>query len=96
MPSSWARFTGVLSHYCGMKTTIDKAGRVVIPAALRAQAGFKYSSMKSAIDGRYTLPRSRLAKAKVVITDNRRHFTSLMRHGIRVLSTLEFADEALR
>jgi AbrB family looped-hinge helix DNA binding protein len=24
-----------------MKTTIDKAGRVVIPAAIRAQAGFK-------------------------------------------------------
>jgi hypothetical protein len=36
---------------------------------------------------------ARLAGARTVVTDNRRHFTSLMRHGIRVLSTEEFASE---
>ena len=34
---------------------------------------------------------ARLAGAGTVVTDNRRHFTSLLRHGIRVLSTEEFA-----
>jgi AbrB family looped-hinge helix DNA binding protein len=28
-------------YFCGMKTTIDKAGRVVIPAAIRERAGLK-------------------------------------------------------
>jgi AbrB family looped-hinge helix DNA binding protein len=28
-------------HFNGMKTTIDKAGRVVIPAAVRERAGLK-------------------------------------------------------
>jgi predicted nucleic acid-binding protein len=39
---------------------------------------------------------ARLAGARTVVTDNRRHFTSLMRHGIRVLSTEEFASEMAR
>lgn len=34
---------------------------------------------------------ARLAGAKSVITDNRRHFSSLARHGIGVLSAEEFA-----
>jgi len=34
---------------------------------------------------------ARLADAKVVVTDNRRHFSSLARHDIRVLSAEEFA-----
>lgn len=34
---------------------------------------------------------ARLAGARVVVTDNRRHFTPLLRHGIRVLSAEEFA-----
>jgi predicted nucleic acid-binding protein len=33
--------------------------------------------------------------SKVVVTDNRRHFTSLLSHGIRVLTAEEFA-RALR
>ena len=37
---------------------------------------------------------ARLAGAKVVVTDNRRHFLSLARHGIRVLGTEEFARTA--
>jgi predicted nucleic acid-binding protein len=36
---------------------------------------------------------ARLAGARTVVTDNRRHFISLMRHGIRVMSTEEFAGE---
>lgn len=36
---------------------------------------------------------ARIGKARVVVTDNRRHFASLMRHGIRVLTTDEFASE---
>jgi predicted nucleic acid-binding protein len=35
------------------------------------------------------------AGSKVVVTDNRRHFTSLLSHGIRVLTAEEFA-RALR
>ena len=31
--------------------------------------------------------------AQIVVTDNRRHFTSLIKHGIRVLHSSEFADE---
>jgi hypothetical protein len=30
-----------------------------------------------------------------VVTDNRRHFTSLLRHGIRVLVGSEAADELI-
>jgi len=36
---------------------------------------------------------ARLAGARVVVTDNRRHFVSLMRHGVRVLTAAEFAEE---
>lgn len=38
---------------------------------------------------------ARLAGSRVVVTDNRRHFTSLLSHGIRVLTAEEFA-RALR
>jgi predicted nucleic acid-binding protein len=38
---------------------------------------------------------ARLAGLKVIVTDNRRHFTSLLSHGIRVLTAEEFA-RALR
>ena len=34
---------------------------------------------------------ARISRAKAVVTDNRRHFSSLARHGIRVLSAEEFA-----
>ena len=37
---------------------------------------------------------ARLAGGKTVVTDNRRHFTALLRYGIRVLSTEEFTTEA--
>lgn len=36
---------------------------------------------------------ARLAGAELVVTDNRRHFVSLLRHGIRVLTAAEFAEE---
>ena len=36
---------------------------------------------------------ARLAGAQVVATDNRRHFTALLRHGIRVLVSAELAAE---
>ena len=36
---------------------------------------------------------ARLAGAEVVVTENRRHFVQLMRHGIRVLTAEEFAEE---
>lgn len=39
---------------------------------------------------------ARLAGAGIVVTDNRRHFTVLMKHGVRVLTTSEFADERRR
>jgi predicted nucleic acid-binding protein len=36
---------------------------------------------------------ARLAGAQIVVTDNRRHFVPLLRHGIRVLTAAEFAKE---
>ncbi len=36
---------------------------------------------------------ARAAGAKIVVTDNRRHFVGLMRYGIRVLTAAEFVDE---
>jgi predicted nucleic acid-binding protein len=36
---------------------------------------------------------ARLAGAQLVATENRRHFTSLLRHGIRVLVSAELAEE---
>jgi len=36
---------------------------------------------------------ARLSRAGTVVTDNRRHFTILMKHGTRVLRPREFADE---
>jgi predicted nucleic acid-binding protein len=36
---------------------------------------------------------ARRSGARIVVTDNRRHFTSLMRHGVRVLDSAELADE---
>lgn len=39
---------------------------------------------------------ARLAGAGVVVTDNLRHFTALLRYGVRVLRTSEFAAERRR
>ena len=36
---------------------------------------------------------ARYAGATVLVSDNRRHFSSLLRHEIRVLSAKEFAAE---
>jgi predicted nucleic acid-binding protein len=36
---------------------------------------------------------ARLAGARLVATENRRHFTPLLRHGIRVLASAELANE---
>jgi len=36
---------------------------------------------------------ARLAGAKVVVTDNPRHFVALLRHGIRVWTAADFAGE---
>jgi predicted nucleic acid-binding protein len=36
---------------------------------------------------------ARIAGVRVVVTENRRHFAPLLRHGIRVLSAREFAEE---
>jgi predicted nucleic acid-binding protein len=39
---------------------------------------------------------ARSAGAGVVVTDNRRHFSALMKHGVRVLDASEFAAERRR
>lgn len=36
---------------------------------------------------------ARLADARVVVTDNQRHFVALVRHGIRVQSGAEYVEE---
>lgn len=38
---------------------------------------------------------ARAAGARLVITDNRRHFTALLRHDVRVLTSAEFEKEFL-
>jgi predicted nucleic acid-binding protein len=38
---------------------------------------------------------ARHAGADVLVTDNRRHYTQLLRHGVRVLTSAELVDEAL-
>jgi hypothetical protein len=38
---------------------------------------------------------ARARRSAIFITDNRRHFTSLMQHGIRVLTTNEFVHQQL-
>lgn len=37
---------------------------------------------------------ARLGGARVVLTENRRHFVALLRHGVRVLTSQEFLAEA--
>ena len=37
---------------------------------------------------------ARLAGAQTVVTDNRRHFTSLLPTGVRVMGSEEFARDA--
>lgn len=37
---------------------------------------------------------ARVAGADVVVTDNRRHFTHLLKHGVRVLTAAELVDDA--
>jgi len=37
---------------------------------------------------------ARLASARIVVTENPRHFVALLRHGIRVWSGEEYAAEA--
>jgi len=39
---------------------------------------------------------ARLSGAGVVVTDNRRHFSVLMKSGVRVLEASEFAEERRR
>jgi AbrB family looped-hinge helix DNA binding protein len=39
--SGWFRLTMSYGIFCGMKSTIDKAGRVIIPAIIRKKAGLK-------------------------------------------------------
>ena len=39
---------------------------------------------------------ARLAGAGIVVTDNRRHFSVLMKHGVQVLGPSEFAEERRR
>ncbi len=37
---------------------------------------------------------ARMAGADVVVTDNRRHFIQLLKHGVRVLTAAELVDDA--
>jgi hypothetical protein len=67
-----------------MKTTMDKAGRVVIPAPLRAE-GLKGGRIHDA----HIAEIARVHGAKTVITGNTRDFRSLLAHGISILSTRE-------
>jgi predicted nucleic acid-binding protein len=67
-----------------------------LPASARA-AFLKSASGDRVAGGRvydaHIAECARLAGARVVVTDNRRHFVGLMRYGIRVLTAAEFADQ---
>jgi hypothetical protein len=62
-----------------MRSTVDKAGRVVADAVA---GGRIYGAHISEI--------GRAARADVIVTDNRRHFLAALRHGIRVEAPAEF------
>lgn len=64
-----------------MRTTIDKAGRVVIPAQIRSAGGRIYDSHIAEV-----------ARAGVIVTDNRRHFLTALRYDMRVQTPTEFLD----
>ncbi|MBN2243651.1 MAG: hypothetical protein JW793_13275 [Acidobacteria bacterium] len=96
-----------------MKTTIDKAGIVVIPAAIRACPRSRMrrrATDRTAHGGEKGsagyrprgagCPRAepiaeiaRHSGARTVVTDNRRHISILMKHGVRVLRAEEYAAE---
>ena len=67
-----------------------------LPAPARPDF-FSTAVSEGAIGGRiydlHIAETARRAGAKIVVTDNRRHFSSLLRHGVRVLVSSEAADE---
>ena len=69
-----------------------------LPVAAR-DAFFSAAVAEGAVGGRiydvHIAEIARRAGAELVVTDNRRHFTSLLRHGIRVLVGSEAADELI-
>lgn len=94
-----------------MRTTIDKAGRVVIPVGIRERAGLlPGAELEITEDGlAVRLERvaagpklriydsdiaeiARVSGARVVVTDNRRHFISALRYDLRVETPSEFLD----
>jgi predicted nucleic acid-binding protein len=66
-----------------------------LPAAVRG-AFFAAAAGDGVSGGRvydaHIAETARRAGAEVVVTDNRRHFVGLLRHGLRVLTAAEFAD----
>jgi predicted nucleic acid-binding protein len=67
----------------------------VLDLPRRARAGFLQAVRQDRIAGGrihdvHIAEIARAGGAKVVVTDNRRHFLSLLRHDIRVLSSAEF------
>jgi predicted nucleic acid-binding protein len=69
-----------------------------VPADSRA-AFFGHAAADRVIGGRlydaHIAEVARAAGARIVVTDNRRHFMSLLRHEIRVLTAAEFEAEFL-
>lgn len=59
---------------------------------------FRAAATERVIGGRiydaHIAETARAAGSRVVVTDNRRHFMTLLRHDIRVLTSEEFADES--
>jgi predicted nucleic acid-binding protein len=92
----------------GMRLSPEEAGRLVeeeilgrcdpfdLPRALRlpfVRAASKERVTGGRIYDAHIAEVARQAGAKWVVTENRRHFTSLLRHGIRVLTTAEFVED---
>ena len=75
---------------------LSRFGIADLPASARS-AFLKSASSERVAGGRiydaHIAETARLAGARLVVTDNRRHFVGLMRYGVRVLTAVEFADE---
>ena len=71
---------------------------VVHQLAEEAWSGFLQAAVEARVAGgriydAHIADIARLAGARVVVTDNVRHFSDLRPHGVRVMSTADFAKE---
>jgi AbrB family looped-hinge helix DNA binding protein len=73
VPTSWTNSRGRARWYIdGMRTTIDKAGRVVIPAAVRERAGLSPGAELEVTNDELGIRLERIASAPRLVKVGRR------------------------